>query len=116
MTTDAHDLINAISLLLGEQVNVLSVTLVKKCVNGWENLACHCLCLEGMMLDWVTHHFVLPVTSTVFPPCLFRTGYPSNIIALPAYTAEASGLGRYLYALYTVKRSVVSLFSQQCLH
>lgn len=46
MTSDAHDLINAISLLLGEQVNVLSVTFVKKCMNGWENLACHCLCLE----------------------------------------------------------------------
>lgn len=56
-TTDAHDLINVISSLLsmvlclkhvsssvrGESKCALCI-ICEKCVNGWENLACHCLC------------------------------------------------------------------------
>lgn len=92
MTTDAHDLINVISSpvcavlclklystsVRGESKCALCIN-CEKCVNGWENLASHCLCLDGMMPGGLSHHFVLPVTSTFLPSCLFWSGYPRKI-------------------------------------
>lgn len=82
MTINAHDLINVMSSLLCVCLKLESSSVLEeskcalcigcgKCVNGWENLARHCLCLEGMMPGGLTNYSVPPVTSTFFPQCLF---------------------------------------------
>lgn len=128
MTTDAHDLINVISSLLcavlclklessgvrGESKCALCIG-CEKCVNGWENLARHCLCLEGMMPGGLTKRSVPTVTSTFLPPCLFWNGYSRKKNFIPLLHCQpillrqgflyASGLGADLHTSYTVKIS-----------
>lgn len=101
ITTDAHDLINVISLLvcvvlclklessdlMGESKCALCIG-CEKCVNGWENFACHCLCLHGRMPSGLTRRSVPPVTSTFRPPCLFWNGYPRTITLILCWAAS----------------------------
>lgn len=61
----------------------------EKSVNGWENLSCHCLGLEGLMHGGLTHHSVPLVTSTFLPPfVLERAPWNTSPLTPAAFAAD----------------------------